>query len=319
MRYVFGIDGGGTKTECVLFDEQGKLVATGRSGPSNPVRVGFERAVSALRESADAALRQAGIPQNRVVALCAGLAGAGDPASAQQIRDEARNAFPGMQRKICTDLDIALEATGYGPAILLIAGTGSAAMGRAADGRVERAGGQGWRAGDEGSASDVGKKAVSSAKHHRESSGEESSLGVRLLDELAISNWSELRPEKVVADRRLAPRDSTIEDTLDIYPRLFPIVAKAADASDPVARALLKEAAEHLTDLVAHLITKLDLEIVPFRLAKSGGMIGRCAFFDAELDRLLARAAPHGAIGELVVTPAKAAAQMAWRLVHGDS
>jgi N-acetylglucosamine kinase-like BadF-type ATPase len=319
MRYVFGIDGGGTKTECVLLDEHDRVVATGRAGPSNPVRVGFEQAVAALRESSDVALRQADIPRDFVVSLCAGLAGVGDPASAQRIYDLAINVFPGIQLNICTDLDIALAAIGGGPAILLIAGTGSAAVGRAADGRVERAGGHGWRVGDQGSANDVGKNAVNAARRHRENTGEESTLGVQLLSELRISTWNELRPEKVAMGAPSTATDSETADTVGVYPVLFPIVAKSADAGDPVARAILKDAAHHLAELISHLVINLDLEKVPFCLAKTGGMIGRCAFFDAELDGLLAQVAPRAVIGELAATPAKAAAQMAWRFFHGDS
>jgi len=48
MRYVLGFDGGGTKTECALMDELGRVRATGRSGPSNPMRVGFGGALAAV-------------------------------------------------------------------------------------------------------------------------------------------------------------------------------------------------------------------------------------------------------------------------------
>lgn len=318
MQYVLGIDGGGTKTECVLLDERGTVVAIGRAGPSNPFRVGLERAIAALREAADAALRHGGVPADRIVALCAGLAGAGDEAIAQQVRVEAAAAFPAMQRNICTDLEIALAATGDGPAILLIAGTGSAAIGRAEDGRTERAGGRGWRSGDQGSANDIGKNAVHAARSHRERNGAESMLGIQLLDELGISDWNQLHPEEVASDLPVTVRDSTRKDALEAYPRLFPVVAKAADAGDLTACAILKDAAQRLGTLVADLVIRLKLEKVPFRLAKTGGMIGRCAYFDAELARLLRQAAPRGVTGELTVTPAHAAARMAWRLV-GDA
>jgi N-acetylglucosamine kinase-like BadF-type ATPase len=319
MRYVLGIDGGGTKTECVVLDERDSVVATGRAGPSNPVRVGFEQAVSALQESADAALRQAGVTLDHIVALCAGLAGTGDPGVAQKIQVGINRAFPGFRVKLCTDLDIALAAVGDGPAVLLIAGTGSAAVGRAQDGRIERTGGHGWLAGDQGSANDVGKNAVSAARRHCESTGQESALGGQLLSALAILSWQDLRSDELAFDVPLRGMDSKAEDTITIYPQLFPVVAKAADTGDPMAQAILTNAAQHLADLAANLVIKLDLEKVPFRLSRTGGMIGCCAFFDAELDRRLREVAPGGAISDLPATPAQAAARMAWRSFEGCS
>src|SRR5579864_637460 len=50
MRYVLGLDGGGTKTECVLMDESHRVVTTSRGGPSNPMRVGFGGALAAVCE-----------------------------------------------------------------------------------------------------------------------------------------------------------------------------------------------------------------------------------------------------------------------------
>ena len=47
MRYVLGLDGGGTKTECVLMDESRQVVTSSRGGPSNPIRVGFADASGA--------------------------------------------------------------------------------------------------------------------------------------------------------------------------------------------------------------------------------------------------------------------------------
>ena len=58
----------------------------------------------------------------------------------------------------------------------------------------------------------------------------------------------------------------------------------------------------------------LSLHYVPFRLAKTGGMIGHCAFFDNELDSRLREAAPTAKIGLLPISPAHAAALLALEL-----
>src|SRR5258708_5013514 len=77
MEYVLGFDGGGTKTECVLMDPAGKILARCFSGPSNPSRVGVESATGEIEKAADLSLQEARIARNAVAALGAGLAGTG--------------------------------------------------------------------------------------------------------------------------------------------------------------------------------------------------------------------------------------------------
>src|SRR6266850_835657 len=77
VEYVLGFDGGGTKTECVLLDSLGSIVARSVSGPSNPARVGVPAATVEVKKAAELVLREAGAEQNAVAALGAGLAGTG--------------------------------------------------------------------------------------------------------------------------------------------------------------------------------------------------------------------------------------------------
>src|SRR5580704_11118537 len=88
MRFVLGFDGGGTKTDCVLMDESGAILARSQAGPSNPLRVGFGAAIAAIREATRFALAQAGLLESAAAAaICAGLAGAGPPESAEKIHE----------------------------------------------------------------------------------------------------------------------------------------------------------------------------------------------------------------------------------------
>src|SRR2546427_22437 len=78
MDYVLGFDGGGTKTECVLMDPAGKILARCFSGPSNPSRVGVEPATREIDKVANLSLQEARVARNAVAALGAGLAGTGE-------------------------------------------------------------------------------------------------------------------------------------------------------------------------------------------------------------------------------------------------
>ena len=298
MRFVLGFDGGATKTECVLLNEAGNVLAYGRSGASNPGQVGFERAIEEVKKAAQAAAFEARVHPDAISALCAGIAGVGAAKAAERMRALLAAAFPGVAMKVCTDLEIALAATGDGPAIVLIAGTGSAAMGRGVNGEVRRGGGLGPQIGDQGSARDVGRKAAAAARSERDRSGEESALGKQLKRQLGVANWREFE------SRASVPLEQ-------VYPQLFPVVANAADARDPMAREILRGAANDFAALVKSLADDLNLQQVPFLLAKTGGMRGHCAFFDDELDSRLHEATPTAKIGLLPISPAHAAALLA--------
>jgi N-acetylglucosamine kinase-like BadF-type ATPase len=302
MRCVLGFDGGGTKTECVLMDEAQHILARGRSGPSNPLRIGLPVAVASLEEAALRTLREAGVERRSLAALCAGLAGAAQPEIADRVAATLASLFPAIPVKVCTDLDTSLAATGDGPAVVLIAGTGSATIGRDAIGRIARAGGNGPLLGDEGSAYDIGRRAILVALRDLDRTGDDSPLGKQVLRQLGCTAWPEVQQ-----------RVSTAAG--EIFPRAFPVVAVAADAGDKTARMLLTDAARDLASLAKIVVVRLDLGRVDFLLAKTGGTLGRSAFFDAKLDEFLRELAPKARIGPLPMPPVEAAAHLALRLI----
>jgi N-acetylglucosamine kinase len=315
MRFVLGLDGGGTKTDCVLMDEAGAVWARSLAGPSNPLRVGFGAAMGAIREAARAAIAQASLPVgSRADAICAGLAGAGPPQSAEKIRALLAAEFPESKVQVCTDLDLALAAAGDGPAIVLLAGTGSFAVGRNSAGETARAGGYGSQIGDEGSAYDIGRRAVLTAMHENDRTGADSLLGQRVLRELACANWSEVK------ERAQSASD-------EVFPRLYAVVATVAEwiesptetreqtAARNSARGILRAAAFDLAALAENLAERLKLRGMPFLLAKTGGMIGRSKFLEAQLDERLRGSFPKAEIGLLRISPAEAAARLALRLL----
>ena len=157
MRLVLGFDGGGTKTECVLMDESGAVLARSRAGASNAINVGAERSAAALADAGLQALRSAGkLPKDVAFAL-AGISGAGEPNARLAIQSNLQPKFPSAEIFITSDLVLSLGATGESPSVVVIAGTGSAALGRSGT-KLARAGGFGPLIGDAGSANDIGRR-----------------------------------------------------------------------------------------------------------------------------------------------------------------
>lgn len=301
------------------MDESGAILARSQAGPSNPLRVGFGAAITSVREAARQALAQAVLPEGATTAaLCAGLAGAGPPESAEKIHALLAAEFPESKVQVCTDLDLALAATGDGPVIVLLAGTGSFAVGRNTAGETARAGGYGSQIGDEGSAYDIGRRAVLTAMHENDRTGADSVLGQRLLRELGCADWSEVKA------RAQAASD-------EVFPRLFAVVATVADwietstetsaqtAARNAARGILRAAAFDLAALAENLVERLHLRETRFVVAKTGGMIGRSKYLESQLDERLRNAFPQAEIGSLRVSPAEAAARMALRLLTAEA
>jgi N-acetylglucosamine kinase-like BadF-type ATPase len=300
--YSLGFDGGGSKTECVLADAEGRIAARATAGPSNPLRTGYARAWFALSEAGDRVLEAAKIRASDITAICAGLGGAGRTGVVRRVTSFLRGSYPNAVIEVTTDLEIALEAAfGAGEGIILLAGTGSAAFGRDTSGRSARAGGKGPWVSDEGSAFDIGRQAVRAVTLAEEHRGPASKLSERLFALHQCRAWDSL-------SERIAKNPD------DVFPKTFPLVAELADKGDTVSREIMTQAAASLVDLAAAVASDLGWSDREFRLAKVGGAHGRSTFFDAAIDAELRRRLPLAYEIPVEKSSAEAAVRIAIRL-----
>ena len=72
MKYCIAIDGGGTKTDTVLFDTEGNILARHVGPGNNPTDIGCDEARKRLMEDIDAVYHNAG---GAVETLYGGIAG----------------------------------------------------------------------------------------------------------------------------------------------------------------------------------------------------------------------------------------------------
>src|SRR5574341_1626022 len=71
---VAGVDGGGTGTRAIIMDQKQRVIGEGRSGPSNPLRVGIANAATNVREAVDRACAEAAIHRDDIAFVTIGLA-----------------------------------------------------------------------------------------------------------------------------------------------------------------------------------------------------------------------------------------------------
>jgi N-acetylglucosamine kinase-like BadF-type ATPase len=227
--WAVGCDLGGTTLRVLARDAAGRTRRLRR--PAVPLR--------ALPALLRAALRAWAIPPDRVGALVVASRGVWTPAE----RRAATARLRGLARRVrvVSDVEAARDgAFGERPGILLLAGTGSIALGRNGRGRLGRAGGLGPLLGDEGSAFWIGRAWLPIAR----------------------------RDASPLALRRLA----LAPDVVARVAALAPAALRAARRRHPVAEAIVAGAQTALAGLVADLAARLRLR-PPIPVSWAGGLL----------------------------------------------
>jgi N-acetylglucosamine kinase-like BadF-type ATPase len=247
VAFYLGIDGGGSKTTCVVGDETSEL-ASAVSGPSNITRVREVRARQALRDAICRACAAAKIDPWQLHRTCAGVAGAGREEIANIIRKMIAELVGG-EVEVVGDMQIALQAAlGTGPGVVVVAGTGSIAYGRDVEGRTTRAGGWGFAISDEGSAHWIGRTAVTALLRESDQCADDQvAEKTSLLFRGMKSTWNLQSFEQLA---RTANRDPN-------FAALMPAVLTAADSGDETARQVLRQAGKELAELASIVVQKL--------------------------------------------------------------
>ena len=299
MPYYLGIDGGGTKTTCVVGDES-RVLASAMAGPSNIVRVGEARARESLMHAVHQACGACGITPQQVARTCIGGAGAARPEVAAIVRRILSEVLA-SPIDVMGDLEIALEAAfGEQPGVVVNAGTGSFAYGRNEAGQTLRAGGWGFEIGDEGSAHWIGRSAVSALLRASDRDGDKaasSSLAKALFKTWGVSSLLSLAR---TANSIPAPD----------FAALFRAVAASDDA---LSREVLTKAGKELGEVAAVVIRRLFTHggdaTVP--VAMIGGVFRHSALVREAFYNELRAVVPLAQVMPQIADPVEGALRMA--------
>ena len=157
MSFKIGADGGGTKTEFILTDPAGKIIARHLAPGCNPNSTDPD-AVRALMHDGLRMMLAASPEPVAATLLCM----AGNREFWQAFAASLGPDY-GRTRAMDDSFPVLELATGGAPGLVLHAGTGSFVAARAPDGTVHYAGGLGWRFGDSGSGYELGRRAIARA------------------------------------------------------------------------------------------------------------------------------------------------------------
>jgi glucosamine kinase len=232
-----GVDGGGTGCRARIENAEGRLLGTGIAGPA-ALRIGLGSALAEVEKACSGALEEAGLGSDALSSLHAavGLAGVGRKGAIEQL---ALRPHPFRSVVYAHDATIAcIGAHGARDGGIVIVGTGSVGF-ALIGGREVRVGGYGFPISDEGSGADLGLHAIR--------------LALRAYDGRAVTT-------SLTRDVMMRFQNDPFEAvawmdqaTATDYATFAPLVMRHADAGDPVARRIVRDAAEQIDELVRRL------------------------------------------------------------------
>ncbi len=303
---VLGIDVGGTKTVCLLADEQARVVAEGREAGANLQGAGELALEKVLHSVMEQTLDGRGIIPS---AICLGIAGVDRASDEAVVRSIMSRIGYKARILVVNDALIALQAgVGDGPGIVIVSGTGSIAYGRNAQGEAARAGGWGYVLGDEGSGYWIGRLALRAVVRHADGRGRVTSLTPRLLAHFGVERASELIHQ--VYHEELSPRSIAA---------VAKYVQQARDEGDMVSTGILNRAADELMTAATAVMTHLDLTNEPFTFVLAGGMFQAVPWLTDQMQLLLPALARKATVIRLDVPPALGAVQLALAELQGGA
>ena len=266
-RFLLAVEGGGSKTQALVTDLDGKNLGRGFGPGSNLHGVGVEGAGKAVSMAIDGALmnatgrlREGGSWKDvGIAAACFGLAGIDGPEDEAKFLAWVKAQAIADRVTVVNDSELVVAAgTPEGWGIALISGSGSVCLGRSPQGRTIRVGGWGPLLGDEGSAYRLAIDALRLATQTVD--GRESA---EALVRAILRHWS-LADANALINHVHAPSMTPAE-----IAGLAPVVLSLAASGDPAARSLVDQSIADLARQVDTAIRKLALEKPPLALAGS--------------------------------------------------
>ncbi len=262
---IIGIDGGGTRTRAIL-KRGNEILSQTTAGTTRVGSVGVgescERLLTIILDLCD----QAEMDTNEIDIVVIGLAGVWLEEEKQRsthlLKTLARTQnIPLNDIIITSDAEIAIEgAFNGGNGIVLIAGTGSIAIGKTGKDKFYRCGGWGIELDDEGSGAWIGREGLTAVVRALDGRGKPTILTDMLADFNPLIDIK--NPRTIVK----AYAEKTFE-----YQMLTPTVMRCAELGDPICMDIINRSSHHLIELLVALFPYFKTKQV--QVALVGGIV----------------------------------------------
>ncbi|WP_337664490.1 BadF/BadG/BcrA/BcrD ATPase family protein [Suilimivivens sp.] len=175
--YVLGIDAGGTKTHCVIADENENILAEGLAGASQHQLFGIRQTEKNLQLAVSAALKEADLTLQDLSYAVLGMSGADGEDDLALLNPAAEKVLPGVPFRVVHDAWIGMYSALKEPfGVVSICGTGAGHAGRNRQGDELTLRNLDYRLGNYGGGGDLVEKALHYAFRSDEGTYERSAL-----------------------------------------------------------------------------------------------------------------------------------------------
>lgn len=265
LKYMIGIDAGGTHSTAIAYDENGKELGRAESGPgqiNNDYELGIKniaQAVNELRDKID----------GDCIKVLAGIAGLSVVGNAPEVAATISSMVGNIPTRAITDSLLALYNGLEGAdGALVIAGTGSVVNGRQ-NGSLIAVGGYGFLLGDEGSGYAITKAALQSALLSWDKR-EKNSLIDLFVKEFNVDNMGEV-PAKFYSLTSPEVASKAVK------------VAKLADSGDEDTRKIIADQAHLLARDIIMCLDRYE-DPKPMRIALTGSVLSNNAMMRSYME-----------------------------------
>lgn len=300
-RVVVAVDGGGSKTDAVALDLEGRVLARARGTGSNPQTVGLAPSVEVVGGLVREVTAAAG-GADRVVGVDLYLAGMDLPAEVSAYAQALQGCDWAVDPLIDNDLFALLRSGTSAPdAIAVVCGTGMNAVGLRGDGARVRFPALGTVSGDWGGGAGLGVEALWHAARAVDGRGPQTALVEGVCRVMGVATVVQLVEQVHLGHR---PRSD--------LNRLSPEVFRAAAAGDEVAGALVDRQADEVLAFVGAIVRRLDLAAEPLPVVLGGSVLqaGHARLTERTTRGILALA-PHARVLRPSGAPVTGAALLA--------
>ncbi len=258
--YVVGVDGGASKTVALVGTVNGRILGRGESGSSNYHNIGAHAAARSIKKAVLEAKKHARLTGRRLEIAIVALAAINSPTDRAEALRFVRNTNIARAIFVVHDSVAALYAATHGrPGIIVISGTGCVAAGVNKAGKYARVGGWGYLVDDEGSAYDVGRRALNRAFKAVDGRAPPTKLVPVLMRKFRVKMLED-------AQERIYRNGLSVEEIA----RLAPLVSRTA-ARDRACREILNDAGVKLAELACSVGRQLKITKDPIPIVVVGG------------------------------------------------